>query len=362
MRSARRGGHEQRDGTADPYPAAVRLLVTGATGFVGRAVVRAALDGGHLVRALVRDASRAAAIFGEWPVEVVTGDVRSSADVRQALGDVDAMVHAAATFSYRRGDAALMLRNNTAIAEAVLAAAAEAGTGHVLDISSVIVFRAHLAGPLAGTTDGNASPWDASARQWLDPYLRSKVEAYLVARRFSAAGLPVSSIHPANVIGPGDRRPGPSGGALFDLLVSPMNSKAKGNWVDVRDLATGIVNLAGRPPGGAYLFSGGYVPFREMATLIDGLTGRRPRRLWFSVGMTRLSAGLNDVFGGRIMQALPPRGSLEYILTVGPVDGSSGAQVLGRPYRPMAETVSDALRWWADEGMLPRRLIGRLAA
>jgi nucleoside-diphosphate-sugar epimerase len=341
----------------------MRLLVIGATGFVGRNVVRAALDGGHQVRALVRDPSLAAATFGELPVEVVVGDVRSRAEVGPALGGVDAVVQAAATYSYRRVDGATMLRDNATITEAVLGAAAEAGTPHVLDISSGIVHKAPRAGPRAGITDADSPSWDAGDHEWLDPYLRSKVEQDHVARRFRAAGLPVTSIHPANVIGPGDSGPGVSGGVLIDLLASPgLAAEANSNWVDVRDLAAGIVALAARPPGGRYIFSGGYFPFREMAAVIDEVTGRRPRRLWTSARLTRLSAGVNDLFGGRIMPTLPPRDSLDYALTVGPMDGSSGAEVLGRPYRPITETITDALRWWADQGLLPRRLIGRLGA
>jgi dihydroflavonol-4-reductase len=341
----------------------MRLLVTGATGFVGQNVVRAALDGGHQVRALVRDASRAATIFGEWPLEVVVGDVRNPAEVRPALSGIDALVQAAGTFSYRRVDRSSMLRENAAIVEAVLGAAADAGTGHVLDISSGIIFKPRRSGPRAGISDGHSPAWDADDPQWRDPYLRSKVEADAVARRFSAAGLPITSIHPSQVIGPRDTGPGTSGGLLIDLLASPgLVARAAWNWVDVRDVAAGIVALAGRPPGGRYLFSAGYFPFREMAAIIDEATGRRPRRLWVSARLIRLGAAANDLFGGRIMPYVPPRDSLDFVLTAGPMDGSSGAEVLGRPYRPMSETVSDALRWWADHGVVPRRSIGRLGA
>jgi nucleoside-diphosphate-sugar epimerase len=341
----------------------MRLLVAGATGFVGRNVVRAALDGGHQVRALVRDPTRAASTFGDWPVEVVVGDLLTGAGLRPALEGIDVLVQSAATYSYRRVDSSVMLRDNRVITETLLSAAAEAGTAHVLDISSGIALRPHRSGSRAGITDAVSPNWEAADPQWRDPYLRSKVEADQVARRFAAAGLPVTSIHPSNVIGPGDTGPGTSGQALVTLLASPaMAVEARSNWVDVRDLAGGIVAIAARPPGGRYLLSGGYFPFREMAAVIDAVTGRRPRRLWTSARMTRLGASTNDLFDGRIMPIMPPRTSLDYMLTVGPMDGSSGAEVLGRPYRPMAETISDTLRWWAEHGVVPRRLIGRLGA
>jgi nucleoside-diphosphate-sugar epimerase len=341
----------------------MRLLIAGATGFVGRNVVRAALDGGHQVRALVRDPSLAAATFGDWPIEVVVGDLQTGAGLKPALEGIDVLVQSAATYSYRRVDSSLMLRDNRVIAETLLGAAAEAGTRHVVDISSGIALRPHRSGPQTGITDAESPNWEPVDPQWRDPYLRSKVEADQVARRFADAGLPVSSIHPSSVIGPGDTGPGTSGQAILTLLASPaMDVKARSNWVDVRDLAAGIVAIAALAPGGRYLLTGGYYPFREMAAVIDGVTGRRPLRLWTSPRMTKAGARFNDLFGGRLVPMLPPRSSLDYLLTVGPMDGSSGALVLGRPYRPMADTIADTLRWWAAHGVVPRRLIGRLGA
>ncbi len=61
------------------------------------------------------------------------------------------------------------------------------------------------------------------------------------------------------------------------------------------------------------------------------------------------------------MADLPTRASLEWTLTIGPIDGSSGERLLGRPYRPLATTLEDTLRWWSDHATVPRSTIGRLA-
>ena len=341
----------------------MRVLVTGATGFVGRATILALLEAGHGVRAFVRDTARVALSFGERPVDVLVGDVRDKAHVREALKGVDALVHAAATYSYRRGDSGLMLRENPAIAEAVLGAAAAAGTSHVIDISSNVVFKAHADGPQAGRVDTGSPFWDAGDPQWLDPYLRSKVLAEWVSRGFAADGLPLSTIHPGLVIGPLDRGPGTSGIALVALLGNPgLDPEGRGTWVDVRDVAAAIAAAVVRPPGGRYLVAADFLPFREMAGILDGITGRRVRRLWLSAAWTRRAASLNDLTGGLLVAALPPRGSLDFILTSAPIDGSSGEALLGRPYRAIEATIADTLRWWAANGVIPRRWLGRLAA
>ena len=53
----------------------MRLLVTGATGFVGQTIAIAALEAGHAVRAMIRDPVKASALYGERPIDLIVGDV-----------------------------------------------------------------------------------------------------------------------------------------------------------------------------------------------------------------------------------------------------------------------------------------------
>ena len=241
----------------ESYPRGVRFLVTGATGFVGQAIVLAALGAGHAVRGLIRDPAKAAAVFRERPVDLVVGDVHSRRDLLLALEGVDVLVQAASTYSYRRDAAATMIRDNPAIAETVLSAARDAGTPHVIDISSAVVFRPHPDGPHAGTVGIHAPYWDPAQRQWGDAYLQSKVLADEVVGRFRAKGAAVSSIHPSLILGPGDRGPGQSGSVVVALLADPcIYLDAGASWVDVRDVADSVIRLADRPPGERVILSG----------------------------------------------------------------------------------------------------------
>ena len=341
----------------------MRLLVTGATGFVGQAIVLAALGAGHAVRGLIRDPAKAAAVFRERPVDLAVGDLHSRRDLMIALEGVEVLVHAASTYSYRRDAAATMIRDNPALAETILSAARDAGTPHVIDISSAIVFRPHPDGPHAGTVGVHAQYWDPTQRQWGDPYLQSKVLAEEVVGRHRAKGAAVSSIHPSLIIGPGDRGPGQSGSVVVALLADPCIYLDGGaSWVDVRDVADAVLRLADRPPGDRVVLSATDARYRQLAAELDRLTGRRIRRIWLPRGLVAGAARFNDRFGGRLMADLPTRASLEWTLTIGPIDGSSGESLLGRPYRTLATTLADTLRWWSDHGTVPRSSIGRLAS
>ena len=101
--------------------------------------------------------------------------------MRTALIGIDALVHAAATYSSRRQDGPRMIAENPAIADVVLGAAAEVGTAHIVDVSTAGVFKAHPDGPKAGLTDTDSPYWTPADREWNDPYLCSKVLAEQVS-------------------------------------------------------------------------------------------------------------------------------------------------------------------------------------
>jgi nucleoside-diphosphate-sugar epimerase len=232
----------------------------------------------------------------------------------------------------------------------------------VIDISSAVVLRPHPDGPHAGTVGIHSPLWDASQPQWDDPYLRSKVLAEEVAGRHRAKGAALSSIHPAQTIGPGDRGPGQSGAIILAMLASPsVYLDAGGSWVDVRDVADAVLRLADRPPGDRVILSGVDARYRRVASELDRLTGRSVRRLWLPARLVKAAARLNDRAAGRLLADLPTRAGLEWALTIGPIDGSSGERLLGRPYRPLAETLEDTLRWWADHGTSASRVARRRA-
>jgi dihydroflavonol-4-reductase len=330
----------------------MRLLLTGVTGFVGGTVARSALAHGHDVRAVVRDPTRASSV-ARAGVQVIPGTLTDSTALAAALEGVDVLVHAAATYAYGRSHGERMIRQNPAITEVALEAARRAGTPHTIDVSSAVVFKPYPSGPRAGVTDVDSPRWQPGDVHWGDPYLRSKVLSDAVAARFRREGLPVSSIHPTSVIGPGDGVPGTSGAILIGLSRYRIQVEGALGWNDVRDLAAAVLAVAARAAGGRYLVSAGTRTLREMSRMVDAAMGCDRRRVFIPRPAARAMASLNDPFGGRLVPRMPPRPSLEYLLTTGPIDGSSGLPALGLRHRPLEGSVKDAFEWWASNGMLP---------
>lgn len=333
----------------------MKVLVTGGAGFVGRAAARAAVEAGHTVRIVSRDAWPSGGLFDRLGVEVVTGDAGERAVIDRALDGVDALVQAAATYRYDRDGAAAMA-NNPKLARTILEAARDAGTRKVVDVSSLVVFA------LGRPSIDEETPLTAlGERGWSDPYLRSKVEAELVGRELEAAGLPRVTVHPGVVIGPEDTAMGPSSGFLTNLLSGGTSIDTRAPWVDVRDVARAIVLALDAPAGSRYCLTSGVASHRDVAALLDELTGRKVSRYFLGAGAIRAVARANDLFGGKL-GPLPRADSLDFLLDSAPaVDTTRATKDLGLSFRPLRLTLADTVRWWAEHDSIDRRLAGKLA-
>ena len=333
----------------------MRVLITGGAGFVGRATTRALVEAGHRVRIVSRDAWPSGSLFEKLEVEVVTGDAGERPVIDRALEGMDGLVQAAATYRYDRA-AAHGMANNAPLARTILEAARDAGTLKVVDISSLVVFALGHS-PLTEDTPLTAP----GGKGWSDPYLRSKVEAELVGRELEAAGLPRVTVFPGTVIGPEDTAMGPSSGFITNLLGGGISVDSRSPWVDVRDVARAIVLALDRPAGSRYALTSGVVRHRDAAGLLDEITGRHPRRQFLGPAVIRRLARINDLVGGRA-SPLPAADSLDFILdNAASVDTRRAETELGLGFRPLRETLSDAIRWWAEHDSIDRALAGKLA-
>ncbi|MET3451006.1 NAD-dependent epimerase/dehydratase family protein [Curtobacterium sp. 1544] len=168
----------------------MRVLVTGASGFLGRATAAAVRDAGHEVRTFQRRPS------GVSGVSDVLGTMTDGAAVARAVAGTDAVVHLAAKVSLA-GDPADFARVNVDGTRTLVDAARAAEVSRFVFVSSPSV--AHTGSSLVGAGAGPAEP--ARAR---GDYARTKAAAELVALGADAPGFAVVAVRPHLVWGPGD--------------------------------------------------------------------------------------------------------------------------------------------------------------
>jgi len=168
----------------------VKVLVTGASGFLGRAVAAEIVAAGHSVRTFQRRPS------GVPGAEDALGSIVDASDTVHAVTGMDAVVHLAAKVSLT-GDPAEFQAVNVAGTRALLAAAADAGVSRFVYVSSPSV--AHAGTSIMGSGAEVADPGRARGA-----YARTKAEAELLALGADSAALAVVAVRPHLVWGPGD--------------------------------------------------------------------------------------------------------------------------------------------------------------
>ncbi len=115
----------------------MKVLVTGANGLLGKAVIRELLDAGHRVRAVVRPTCRQESLPWHGDVDFFQADLRNAKNLREAFEDVDCLVHLAAMIA--GSDEAQFVAGPVAT-ERLLAAMAQSTTRRLVLCSSFSVY------------------------------------------------------------------------------------------------------------------------------------------------------------------------------------------------------------------------------
>jgi nucleoside-diphosphate-sugar epimerase len=173
-----------------------KVLITGATGFIGQHIVKANVAKGNRVRALVLPGDAGEAGLKAQGVEVISGDIRDYAAVRGAVGDVDIIFHCAAVVT-DWAPKKLFWEVTVGGAGNICKAAVEAKVSRLVDISTCDVF---------GTSEAVVMDESLPLQYWGEPYADSKIDAEKVMRRYhEEQGLPLTMVYPLWVFGEGDQ-------------------------------------------------------------------------------------------------------------------------------------------------------------
>ncbi len=252
---------------------ALRLLVTGAGGYVGRHVTARALAEGHSVRASMRDPARAAEISGAvgGPVEPAALDLLRDAGWDAAMAGIDAVLHTASPVPIgapRRDDD--VIRPALEGTRRVMEAAARAGVPRVVVTSSIAAVLNPRGKDLAEFF--TAADWTDAEDPAVRAYARAKTLAEREARRIAAeAGIALVTINPGVVFGPPRGGPATSSLALIDRLIrgrDPLLPRLHIPCVTAEDVAEAHLNALDARDGARILMVAGSVPLQEIAALV----------------------------------------------------------------------------------------------
>jgi NAD+-dependent farnesol dehydrogenase len=303
----------------------MRVLVTGGTGYLGRAIVRALHARGHDPVIFARSAAASG-----LPGHGIDGDVRDEPALERAARGCDAICHSAALVSVWRRRRQDFDEVNVGGLENVLRVAAR------LRLSRIVYTSSFLALP----PDGGNAP-----RRWND-YQRTKVIADGVATRAVERGAPLIRTYPGVIYGPGRLTEGNLVGHFIEdhlagRLPGIIGASRRWSYAYVDDVAAGHVAAVEQGRVGARYFLGGEnAPQIRVFEIVRDLTGQAlPRRIPTAVAAL---VALADEVRARLFD-VPPRltlGTLEILDCDWTLSSDLAIAELGYHITPLAEGVA----------------------
>lgn len=336
------------------------ILVTGASGFVGKWCVIELLRDGYSVRGTVRSAAKGEAVratirkvLGDEAagrLELVQADLMGDAGWAAAMVGVDAVMHVAAQIlAEEPKDANVVIGPAVEGTSRVLRFAAEAGVKRVIMTSSIAtVGYGH--GQISGKrvyTEEHFTKLETMKFTWA--YCIGKTRAEQAAWSFAREhGLALTTIHPGAILGPAvDDDTSISLGMVSGLLEGSMPAMPSNGFsiIDVRDVAAMHVAALEQPEsaGQRYLATSDYVPFPQVA---DILRAAYPDRNVTTKHVPDWIIKLLARFGGPTRQIINDIGNEKHF------DRTKGEKLLGRSFIPAREAILSSAESLIELGLL----------
>jgi len=327
---------------------AAPVLVTGATGFVGAAIVRALLARGEAVRVLARPTSDRRNV-ANLHVEVVEGRLEDATSLRKAMAGCRVLIHTAADYRIWVPDPAEMMRSNVDGTVNVLRAGAKAGAERIVHCSSVAAVRLDKTGAPAD----EASEY-ADESSIIGVYKKSKWLSERAALELAAQGLPVVVVNPAAPIGPWDVKPTPTGKIIVDFLNRKLPSYVDTglNVVHVRDVAEGhwLAARKGRV-GQRYILAGTDMTLKAILETLSELSGLPAPRFKTPYAVA-YAVGVVDELRLRLVGGEPvaPLDAVRMARHKMYFTAAKAVRELGLPQTPARTALKDAVDWFKANG------------
>lgn len=327
----------------------MKLLVTGATGFLGAWLVRRLLDEGHDVRIIKRAKSSLEELEG-LKLDIVPGDVTDRASLGAACRGVDSVFHLAGLVAYTRAQRAAMELVNVEGTRNVVDACRENGVRRLLHMSSVVAVGASFDGKVPLNEN---SPYELAH---LDlGYFETKRAAEAIVKAAVKRGeIDAVMINPSTIYGPADAKKGSRG---VQVKVArgkfPVYPPGGVSVVAVEDVVDAVVAAWQRGrTGERYIVSGENLTLKEVFERIASEAGvkppsiRLPRPAIFALGKL-----------GDFLESIGKKGPINSENAWTSVlyhwfDSSKAKNEFGLKFKPASHSIARSVRWMKDHGLL----------
>ena len=335
----------------------MKILITGATGFVGSHIVRALNKKGQAPRVLYRSLAKLQVLKG-LQFEAVPGDLGDIETLRHACEGCEIVFHVAAKADYwKDDDKASLWRINVDGTRNVLTAAQLAGVRRVIFTSSASTIGIRPERQLSDESD----PFNLQPERFY--YAWTKVKAEEVVSEFVAEGLDVVILNPAVIIGPGDLN-AISGTFIIETArfgwAVPISSGGL-SVIDARDVALAHINAIDRGLSGErYILTTANLTYEQWFSMIASACRVRAPMLstpdMLLEPMARLIEALRRLGINTPMDANQTRLGGTFVC----FDGSKAHRDLFTPQIDIETSLRETWQWYSERGYIKHNLLTRL--
>ncbi len=329
----------------------MKILVTGATGFVGQAVVHLLAEEGQAeINALVR-APEQARLMLPAAARLFQGDIGDESAVAAAMEGCEFVFHLAALTKPWAKDDSLFYQVNVEGTRTVMNAALQAGVRRVVVTSTAGVMGAAKAGVSLVNEESNPQP------ELISIYDKTKKEAEDLSLSFLSKGLEVVIVNPTRIYGPGVDRESNSVTRLLRQFsqgrwrIIPGDGSSIGNYVFIEDVARGhLLAMERGGSGERYILGGENASYNEFFAYLREATGSRHRL--FHAPLKPIGYFVKmDAFLARIMGRAPLL-SPDYFKKLSlnwPIDTAKAEREIGYAHIPLKEGLAITYRWLKEK-------------
>lgn len=325
----------------------MKILVTGATGFIGSNIARKLVKAGYETNILIRKNSENLNIKG-LPVNIFYGDLTDYDSLKNSLKNCSVLIHTAAFYAFWSKNPALFYEINVEGTKNIMKAAFEAGVEKIVYTSSESTINI-----------SKISPEDNKALELNDldsvagDYKKSKILAEIEVLKMIEKGFPITIINPTTPIGPGDVKPTPTGRIVLDFINNKMPAYVNTalNIIDVQDLADAHIAAIQKDKNGKrYIVGNKNLTLKEIFEILEKITGIQAPKREIPLWVVKSFAYIDEFFSGRILKKHPrvPLAAAKTAYKKRFFNCIKDTEELGIKLTPVENTFEKAVRWFRD--------------
>ncbi len=325
--------------------------MTGATGFLGSAILRRLTLEDADVKVLIRQNSNRSNLKGQ-NAEICFGDLLDIKSLEKAVRGCNILIHTAADYRIWAQNPDEIIESNVQGTKNIMAVAGSAGVSKIIYTSSVAALGS------SRTPGGTTEDTPSSIEEKIGTYKKSKFLAEMdVLEMHKNDGLPVIIVNPSAPIGPRDIKPTPTGQLVVRAASGkiPVYVDSGLNVVHVDDVADGhLLAMQRGKEGERYILGGENLTLLQILTIIADITGQKPPNVKIPHELALSIAYVSELWA-RYISHNEPFATIDSVkMAKKPMFYNSHKAIteLGYKTRPIKQAFVESINWYKEYGYI----------